>query len=279
MKKIILFLFPVVFAGGAFLIYVFFFAKVGKGALQVTSVPQSNVYLNGVLIGKTPLCKCDALHTIQSGTYTIRLVPVNASLPDDFFEQKIQIINAVLTVVDRTFGTGATAQGSVISLIPAETTDTTGISLTSFPTGVHVVLDGNAMGDTPLILKNVTVSDHDVQLIKTGYQNKEIRVHTVKGYTLSVLAFLAIDPDALASPAATTVFQASPSAALQKIVILDTPTGFLRVRSEPSLGGSEVAEVKPGDTYDFVTEQDGWYEIVLSPGKTGWVSTSYAQKQ
>lgn len=282
MKKFLLFLIPVIIAAGAFAIYIFVFAKdTGKGALQVTSVPQSNVYLDGQLIGKTPLCKCDSLSLLPTGNHTIRLVPVDPNASQDTFEQQIAINKSVLTVVDRTFGPGATSQGSIINLIPSGDANAAGLAVASFPSSVHIALDGNAVGDAPVALKNITQSDHDLVLMKTGYRDKEIRIHTVNGYTLSVLAFLGIDPNAVASTGALLTPSASPSATpgQQKVTILQTPTGFLRVRSEPSLGGSEIAEVKPGDTYDLVSEQDGWYEITLSDGKTGWVSTSYASKQ
>ncbi|MCL5970413.1 MAG: SH3 domain-containing protein, partial [Patescibacteria group bacterium] len=63
-----------------------------------------------------------------------------------------------------------------------------------------------------------------------------------------------------------------------KILILDTPTGFLRVRDSASLSGKEIAQVKPGEKYDFLSEQTGWFEIKLNDGKTGFISSQYSQK-
>ncbi|HUD04807.1 MAG TPA: hypothetical protein VMR59_02370, partial [Patescibacteria group bacterium] len=50
-----------------FVIVVLIFAAVllflsqnkGKGALQVTSTPVAKVYINGKLLGQTPLCACE----------------------------------------------------------------------------------------------------------------------------------------------------------------------------------------------------------------------------
>lgn len=282
MKKVFFILIPFILAGGAFAAYYFFFAKdTGKGALQVTAVPQSNVYLDGQLIGKTPLCKCDAVSLLPTGEHTIRLVPLDAASAQDSFEQKITINKSVLTVVDRTFGSGATSQGSIINLIPSSNPNAASISVASFPSDVHVVLDGNAVGDVPLTLNNVTPSDHELILLKTGYKDKDIRIHAVNGYALSVLVFLGIDPDAIASSAGQVAPAASVSATpvQEKVTILQTPTGFLRVRSDPSLGAAEIAQVKPGESYDLVHEENGWYQITLSDSKTGWISASYATKQ
>lgn len=277
MKKLLLFLLPVVIATGLFIAYITFIAKDnGKGALQVTSVPVSSVYLNGTFIGKTPLCKCDALSTIPVGDYALRVVPVDASFAQEAFAQHIVIAKGVLTVVDRTFGIGPTSQGSIITLFPITDSTVAQLALSSIPTGVAVSLDGNTVGNTPLTVSHVIESDHDVLFSKSGYKLKDIPVHTRNGYKLSVVAYLAIDPTAIASASAAS---SSASQSVQKIIILDTPTGFLRVRSEPSLGGTEVAQVKPGETYTLLNEQDGWYEIKLSDTQTGWVNSTYASKQ
>lgn len=284
MKKFLLILLPVVLAIAVVGVLFAFFGKdvFGKGALQVTSVPQSNVFLNGKYIGKTPLCKCDGQNLLAVGDYTIRMVPVDNALSQDVFEQKITITKAILTVVDRTFGAGPNAQGSVISLTPGEK-GKVGLSVVSFPDGALVSVDAAQIGTSPVAQVGLTESDHDILLQKSGYKDKHIRVHTVSGFTLSVIAYLAIDPQALATSSATlNQAQASSAASLstQKIIILDTPTGFLRVRSDPSLGGSEIAQVKPGESYVLLAEQNGWYQIQLTDGKTtGWISASYAKKQ
>ncbi len=61
------------------------------------------------------------------------------------------------------------------------------------------------------------------------------------------------------------------------IEILDTPTGFLRVRSEPSTTASESGRVNPKEKYPLLDEKSGWYKIKLSTGE-GWISGRYAQK-
>jgi uncharacterized protein YgiM (DUF1202 family) len=71
----------------------------------------------------------------------------------------------------------------------------------------------------------------------------------------------------------------TPTPTEAKIIILQTPTGFLRVRSKPSTSETEVGRVTPGQTFTIIAEQDGWFEITLADKTDGWVSSDYAEKQ
>ena len=280
MKKVLLFLLPIFLAClvfGGFLLFIGA-SGTGTGALQVTSIPKSSVYLNGQLIGRTPLCKCEGKNMLKTGDYTIRLVPVDSSLGGSTFEQKITVNKAVLTVVDRTFGQGATAQGSLITLTPTNDKTHASLSVVSFPEGTNVIVDGTVKGITPYQTSSITESDHDVTVTKTGYKDKYIRIHTVNGYVLSVIAFLGVDTQAMSSSSAQL---ASSSATLgqQKIIITETPTGFLRVRQDATFSAPEIAQVKPQQEFVLQQEKGKWYEIKLADGRLGWVSSDYAQKE
>ena len=62
----------------------------------------------------------------------------------------------------------------------------------------------------------------------------------------------------------------------KQLEILSTPTGWLRVRFEPSLEASEAAKVDTGKTFAYFEEQSGWYQIEYEKGKKGWISAQYA---
>lgn len=279
MKRFILFIAPVVVGLLTFFIFIFFFSRniIGSGALQVTAVPVSNVYLNGKFLGKTPLCKCEGKDVLASGNYSLKLVPLAGDnlLP---YEENITITKGILTVVDRTFGVGEYATGSVITLVPLSDPKAVQLFVASFPSDVSVTIDGNNSGNTPLMTKSLTDSDHELLLSKNGYSDKIVHVHTVAGYQLKALITLGLLP---VTSTQSANFQNASLTPVEKVrvIILDTPTGFLRVRSEPSLGASETAQVKPGDSFDYVDEQTGWYEIKLTNGQSGWVSTQYSQKK
>lgn len=277
MKKLIIFITPIILALLVFLGFSFFLNRnLGKGGLQVTSNPKSQVFLNGKLIGTTPLSKRESSQMLPVGDYTIRLVPEDNSLLP--FEEKIKITKSVLTVVDRTFGKGLSSEGSIITLSPLSDKGALELLVLSFPDNVEVRVDNNLIGTTPLLSKALTESDHEIKFLKDGYREKSIRIKMVAGYKLTVVAFLGVNPAALnLSPTAEVFPSATP--AVLRIVILQTPTGFLRVRESNSLNSPEVTRVNPGEIFDLLDEQNGWFEIKLKDGKTGWISNQYAQKQ
>src|SRR3989304_7992222 len=101
-----------------------------KGALQVTSSPKAQVYINGKLSGETPLCLCVAKDMLGTGEYTVRLVPKEGNFEP--FQRKITISPKVLTVVDRTFSQTAFSQASIISLSPIQDKKDAQVSVISF---------------------------------------------------------------------------------------------------------------------------------------------------
>lgn len=277
MRKLLFFIIPFLIAIIAFIVIAFVLTRnKDKGALQVTSSPIAKVYLNNNLIGQTPLCKCELKDMIVAGDYTIKIVSTQGEfLP---FEQKITISPKVLTVVDRTFSSEALAQGSIITLSSLTDKKDMQISVISFPDKAQIYLDNNLVGQSPIVIKKITESDHELRLIRDGYKDKVVRVRTVLGYKLDTLVFLGINP-LVATQSAALVSSSSAILSVSKILILNTPTGFLRVRSQASLGGSEIAQVKPGETYSLLEEKNSWFKIKLTDGKEGWISASYAQKQ
>jgi len=281
MKKIILFVVPLLLATIIFFgVTLFLDTSSGKGALQVTSAPKASVYLNDKKIGNTPLCKCESKDLIKTGEYTIKLIPDKGDFKP--FEEKITINKSTLTVVDREFLEGLQGNGSVITLSPISDKKISELLVISVPQDANVFLDNNAVGATPLILKDVAESDHNLSVTKDGYKDRTIGIRTVAGYKLTSLMFLGINP-IISSPSAEQVATASATTNIQKVIILDTPNGFLRVRQSNSTDSPEIARVSDGETFEFIEEKDGWFEIKLnSPageGKTGWISSQYAKKQ
>lgn len=289
MKKVLKILIPlfivILVVGG---MYFFIIKDAGKGALQVTANPKSAVYINGKLAGQTPLCKCDPSDMLASGEYAIRIVPLNSDtllkeaeiLP---FEQKIKINKSVLTVVDRTFEKGAASEGSIITLSSISNSKMTQLLLMSFPQKSETFLDSSSVGSTPVVVKNISVSDHEVLFKKEGYKDKTLHIRTALGYKLEALAFLGVSGDAVGSPQSATHSAALPSVtptiAPLYVVIQQTPTGYLNVRSSNSVESSKITVVYPGDIFELVSESNGWYQIKLSNGKTGWISADYATKK
>lgn len=274
MKKILLFVIPFLIAVPAVTALAYLLSNSsGKGALQVTSTPKSQVYLDGKLIGETPFCKCELPDMLKSAEYTIKLVPKENGYSS--FEEKIKITKSVLTAVDRTFGKGATSHGSIITLTPLEDKKTTQLLVHTLPDKADLLLDSSPKGTTPLLLKDVTPSDHTLKLIKSGYNEKTVRIRTVSGYKLETSVTLGINDEIIKSASPS----AAPTPQKQKVIILQTPTGFLRVREKASLNSQEIGRVNPGETFEVENETNDWLEIKLADGKTGWISHQYAEKE
>ena len=281
MKKLILFFVPFLLAVLAFLGLLFYIDNNNKdGALQVTSTPKSKVYINDKLVGETPLCKCEGKDMLKPGQYTVRLVATQGDFLS--YEEKVTINPSVLTVMDRTFGQGGFAESKTITLTKLDDKNDKAIELfvTSFPQGATLFIDNNQEGITPFSSKTISASDHELKIVKDGYKEKFIRIRTVPGYKLTVVASLSVLEDISSKATSSAAITSIPEDSLsEKVIILDTPTGFLRVRFEPSLGATEAARVTPGDTYELLGEEEGWFQILLEDGKTGWVSKQYSEKQ
>ncbi len=274
MKKVLLFVIPLLIALIVFFAILFYLDRnSAKGALKVTSLPKSEVYLNNKLIGETPLCLCEVSQMLSVGDYSIKLIPRDVNKT---YEAKITINKSTLTVVDRTFLKEGNSEGSVITLSTLSSKKDIEISVESIPANANVFLNNNPVGITTLLLKNVSEGNHDLRLNKEGFKDKLIKVSTTLGYRLTSKVFLGAAPSG-------GIASSSASLAVKKVLILDTPTGFLRVRESNSISSLEIGKVNPGETYELLDEKDGWFEIKLSSPsreiKNGWISSQYAKKE
>lgn len=281
MKKFFLIIFSAIFLGTiSFIAFQYFFkSSNSKGALQVTSSPESKVYLGDKYLGVTPLCKCESQDMQKAGDYTIRLVPEDSKFLE--FQEKIKITEGVLTVVDRKFGKDSQSEGAVISLTPLADKNKTELLIVSIPSKSEIFLDNNKIGETPNLYDNPTESDHALRVSKEGYKEKSIRIRTPLGYKLTVTLYLSTeDGSQQASDSARLSELPTPTQVpVSRVTVLQTPTGFLRVRENASIASLEIGRVTAGENYELVSEQTGWYQIKLKDGALGWISSQYANKQ
>jgi hypothetical protein len=277
MKRVLLFFTPFLIAVLIFFGTLFIMdQKSGKGALQVTSIPKSKVYLNGKLVGTTKFCTCEASQMLSPGDYDLKLIPTEGNFSP--FEEKITINKSTLTAVDKTFADDGEGEGSIISLSSLSEKKDVELLVISLPDKANVFLDSNPVGITPLLLKQVSKSDHDLRLTLDGYKSKSVKIKTALGFQLNSLILLGVRSDLSASLSASE--EPLPIATSSaKISILNTPTGFLRVRENDSVNSAEIAQVKPGESYELIEEKEGWFEIKLNDGIVGWISSQYAAKK
>lgn len=81
------------------------------------------------------------------------------------------------------------------------------------------------------------------------------------------------EPEVVETSKVTQAVEKVSSGILKLVTVLDTPTGFLRVRSGP--GGKELGKIDPGKKYPVLESKSGWLNILLDDGTSGWVSGKY----
>ena len=63
----------------------------------------------------------------------------------------------------------------------------------------------------------------------------------------------------------------------KKAKVVETGTGWLRVRDAAGLNGVEIARVTVGQEYQVLEETTGWVKIKVSDTVQGWVSSDYVE--
>ena len=268
---VILFVIVFSFAG-----YKFLSSKTTSSAgLKVVSTPQTSVFLNDKLVGKTPLDD-----KYPPGEYTLKLIPQDTSTQYSSWQGKITLSPSFLTYVNRELGSSElTSAGEILSLEKISGSQSQ-VAVFSTPDAASVLFDGQEKGATPLLLRDVLPGEHDVAISSAGFVGRTIRIQATAGYKLAVEFQLALAATNEPSPTITSTPTESGKSETTKpyVLIKDTPTGFLRVRSSSSTSATEVSQVKPGEKYPLLESKEGWFKISYSEGKEGWISSRYAEK-
>jgi len=282
-----------------------------KAALQVNSIPKATVYIEGEEKGTTPFED----KKLSPGEITLKLVPEVTAVNLNPWEKKIKLVGGVMTVVNWEFGQNELASaGEVLTLEKTKNKETASMSVVSIPDAAVVRLDGEARGFTPLNLDQITAGEREIVITTNGFQDRSITAKLVNGYELIANVKLAkadkdeadvdkeeekIDGDGdeeenddenektTPTPKKETTPTPTPSGPTPTpperpyVEIKDTPTGWLKVRSEPSTAGGDetvITKIDPGDTYPLLDEDGGWYQIEYEKDETGWISGKYAEK-
>lgn len=276
-----------------------------QSGLSVDTTPASTVFIDNQQVGTTPFED----KKMKPGEISVRLAPLatpGATLVS--WEGKVRLTPGIETILRRTFAdTQVGSSGSLLSFDKIGGKSAS-LSVVSTPDAASVKIDGQYQGFTPVALESIPVGDHQILLSAPGYQDQLVSAKAIAGFRLIVsaqLAQLPTPPPATSSaspspkpsvspsprptgsalPSATPAASATPrptqSALPAKpyILISDTPTGWLRVRSDSSSSASELAKVYPGEGYPYkdTSSDNGWYEIEYKAGTFGWVSAQYSK--
>ncbi len=238
------------------------------GTLRVESVPKTSVFVNSTFIGQTPLQV-----SLKTNVYTVKVVPEGSEASLISWSGTVRIFENTTTYINRELASkDLQSAGEVISLEKVGS-DKAQIWVSTDPKGMIVSLDGQDRGVSPVFMDNISAGSHELAVRGERFLARTIKVNTVEGYKLTADFKLMIDENYKKPAPKKTKKPVSQEP--QKLLILDTPTGWLRVREEPSLNASESAQVQPGDEFLYFEEQSNWYQIEYEPDKLGWVSGEY----
>lgn len=268
---------------------VFMFKKEHEPELKILSAPTATVMLDGKAIGKTPI---DGF-VVSAGEHILRLTPESSTTETASWQGKVSAYKNSRTYVDRALGSSdITSSGVVFSVRKSEKAfskkDVGAIELVTDPIGTIIYLDNDEKGIAPLVLEDVAVGEHEISAYSPGFIRRSQKVKVEEGYVVAGEIKLAIDPSyQKVADATPTPNHATPSGTLtptisktsgKSVKIKDTPTGFLRVRESSSTSGAEVGRVTPGDTFEIISEENGWIQIEYEKGKEGWISGQYVER-
>lgn len=86
------------------------------------------------------------------------------------------------------------------------------------------------------------------------------------------------DGAGVSAPAKVSLSKIGTSVATGKTAkVKDTPTGWLRMRDQPNLAGTEIGKLNIGDTVSITETKPGWLKVKNSAGLEGWASSDYLQ--
>ncbi|MFZ2025464.1 MAG: PEGA domain-containing protein [Microgenomates group bacterium] len=277
-----------------------------QGDLRVESNPTSSVFLDNKHIGRTPIG--ESSYKVDAGEYTLKIVPESGSTQYASWQGKIVIGPNLLTYVKADMSESELSTAVDVLWLEKISGKKSEISVTTMPDSATVLLDDETKGMTPIIIPDITPGSHTITITSQGFLTRTMKVQLTPGYRLVAALKLALTSisQVQETPTATTSAVASISGTLKPTpkttgkvtptgtaglidepekpyaLILDTPTGFLNVRTGPVKTATKSAEVKPGEKYAYEkTEEDSagttWYELKKDGTILGWVSGQYVK--
>jgi len=147
-----------------------------------------------------------------------------------------------------------------------------------FPSGLnidyYVTEDGSVYNDTG---ENIVPKTNDNKAIKIAYfgNNEDLSEKALE--MVNVLAGN-IDLITNAEKTDSTSITTKTVVTGAKIKVIETGTGWLRVRAGAGLGFDEVAKVDVGKEYKLLEDKGDWVQVQVDEKVSGWVSSTYVEK-
>src|SRR3989344_3011660 len=229
-----------------------------KSGIRVLTTPsKAKVFINDELKGETPFEDTELLPQ----EYIIKLQSGEA-----IWQRKVKLNTGTVTIINRELSKDLTSPtGEILILEKGQ-----GVTFLSTPSGAEVEIDGKVIGKTPGNFQ-AGPGEHIFNIASNNYLRRSVKASIPDKYNLIINVDLAVTEVDL-----TPTFVTEEAT---KLIVKNTPTGFLRVRDKASLNGKEVARVTPGEELILLEEAVSWDKVRLSNGVEGYVSTSYVEKK
>lgn len=277
--------------------------KNSKSGLQViTDGVESVVFLNDQYIEKAPFINRE----IKPGEYTLKIQPDDPKLVT--YETKIKLRPGLLTVVTWKLAERPELSGGVIyEMEPIKSSSKSEVSFITIPDGAIVSLQGKEKEFSPVILTDITPGHNEFEVSLPSYESQKHTINAVAGYRMLVNVKLAKvgageaqnstkNDEVTEANEATNSATATNSGEIDNKTdtsneipnsgkeVLIKPTNFfqdgkevLRVRDKAGSGGAELGFALVGSKYIYLEKiENNWLNINFD-GKSGWVSSDYAQ--
>jgi hypothetical protein len=236
-----------------------------KSGIEIISYPSSKVFIDDKEVGMSPYKN----NSLTPGDKKIKLIIDGAE-----WSKTVHLENGANTVVNREINQDTNKNGGYLLYLES-TGDSkkAGLLITTKPDRAAVAIDGEIKGFSPLRIEDIGEGDKQITLSFPGYKTIDMFIRSISGYQLVVEADLATEV-VVSDQASTSEIKTTET----KVKIKTTETGWLRVRQEADGTSEEIAKVKPNEIYTLLEEKDDWEKIDLENGKSGWISSKYADK-
>ncbi len=235
-----------------------------KAEVRVEADPDSDVYVDGKLLGVTP-------QTFETDDMspTIKIVPKNNSnyLP---YETALSLTPQTKTIVRRKFNSVIVNSTTEILSFQKDTKNVSPMTIVTNPESAYVFINNEYVGTSPLRVQK-PVSTYSVQVMHTGFQSMHLTLKNADSYNLT--AYLDLAKQSLTIPVNVTQNNESRS-----VTITGTPTGYLRIHESPNESAAEISRTVVGREYPFedYSPLHDWVEINLNASQSGWLLSRYA---
>ncbi len=289
-KLILLLVLIVLFIGFVVVRFFILDKQNAYGKLKIISSPTASVYINNMIISKTPF---DDKYKV--GEYLLKLIPEGNATETASWNGKISVYKNALTYVNRELGSSDIFSAGEIFTTqkmtdPPKSNNTGEIYVETEPQGAMITLDNDEKGVAPMVLQDVLRGDHELSVFMSGFFRRTQKINVDPGYRVNAYFKLALDQSQkqLSDIENTATGSAKTAGGKTMVTISNNPQGWLRVRDDASINASEEAKVKVGEKYEFIDEKTGWYQIKYNGNKdglvagefqTGWISSEYSTKE